>query len=98
MAEALSETKKVAIVQYVLRTQESLGIIKAEEGVLVCYQLRYPQELRSSREVRLAKETRHSVRELRLMEKLIHQMGQPFIPSQHKQSYRRDLEQIIQKK
>lgn len=98
LAEALEESKRVAIGQYAARGKQYLIMIRPLEGRLVMEQLRYADEIRSIQEIPLPK-TEVKDSELKLAVQVIDQSAtDEFQPQKYKDTVRdRMMEQIERK-
>jgi DNA end-binding protein Ku len=98
LAEALEETKRVAIGQYAARGKQYLIMVRPVGGRLVMEQLRYSDEIRNIAEVPAPK-TEVKKQELDLAVKLIDQAAtDTFHPEKYKDNVRdRMMEQIERK-
>lgn len=98
LREALKKSGKVGVAEFVLRNKQHLGVIKPTGNVIVLEQLRFNEEIRKpvGLDVPSAKEA--NSKELTMAVKLIDQLTGHFDPSAHKDSYRKDLVQMIGKK
>lgn len=95
--EALKETKKIAIVKFVLHNKEHLGILKPYSNIIVLNQLRYFKELKSSKEFEV-KFKQKSPKEINIAIKLIEELSKKFDIKKYKDTYIHDLKKIISQK
>ncbi len=98
LREALRRSKKVALCRFVLRTKENLGALRAEGDVLVLNQMRYQSELREPAGLDLPSSAEVTSRELDMALQLIEQLTSSFQPEDFKDTYREELEHVIQEK
>ena len=98
LCQALAEANKVAITQYVLRNREHLGCIRAEGDLLVMIQMRFADEIRDTDSLKLPKQTKITKAEMQLAQQLIEQLTKPFDPTEYKDTYKDELERIIEEK
>jgi DNA end-binding protein Ku len=98
LREVLLRSKKVAVARYVLKTREHLGILKAEEDVIVLNQLRFQEELRSTSGLDLPKDETITADELSLALKLINSLSASFHAENYRDTYTRELKQVIEEK
>lgn len=96
--QALVVSRKVGIVKFVLRTRDRLGILKAEDDVIMLYQLRYANEIRDKAKLNLPEREHLSQKEVELAVKLIDQLSGHFDSSQFKDNYKTILKKIIDAK
>ncbi len=102
LREALKRSGKVAIADVVVRTRQHLAVVLPEEDVLMLNTLRFPDEIRTPREMGVAapgsKEAGLAAREISLAQKLIDGMTGPWEPRKYRDTYREDLLARIQEK
>jgi len=98
LAEALEESKRVAIGQYAARGKQYLIMIRPLEGRLVMEQLRYADEIRSIEEIPLPK-TEVKDSELKLAVQVIDQSAtDQFEPKKYKDNVRDRMQEQIERK
>jgi DNA end-binding protein Ku len=98
LAEALEESKRVAIGQYAARGKQYLIMIRPLQGRLVMEQLRYPDEIRDIAEVPIPK-TEVKDQELQLAIKVIDQGAiDEFQPEKYKDQVRERMQEQIERK
>lgn len=98
LREGLSRSKKVALVKFVLHNREHLGILKTIAGILVLDSMRFNSEIRDISEVKSPKIEKIKTSEINMALSLIKQLSKKFDPEEFKDTYREELEEIIQKK
>ncbi len=102
LRETLRKTGKMAIATVVIRTRQYLAALTAEEEVLVLDLLRYPQELRDPAKLHLPPRSLKSLgiseKELKMAERLVEQMVEPWDPSKYRDEYRDELTAFIRKR
>lgn len=98
LREALSKSKKVAIAKFVMRDKQHLAAIKCEDNVLVLIQLRFMDEIRTSKELNIPKKNEFSKKELSIAEKLVDQLTESFKPEEFKDTYTDKILGIIKAK
>lgn len=98
LREALERSKKVALVEYVLRARESLGIIKPVGQALVLVQMRYQTDLRDPVDLNLPKSSIVTPAEIKMAIRLIDKETRAFIPEDFHDTYTDKLEDIIEEK
>ncbi|MES2606137.1 MAG: Ku protein [Pseudomonadota bacterium] len=98
LCQALAESGKVAITQYVLRNREHLGCIRAQGDLLVMLQMRFADEIRDTSGLKLPKQTKVTKAEMQLAQQLITQLTKPFDPTEYKDTYKDEVERIIEEK
>lgn len=97
---ALEKNKRVAVVQYTMRSRTHLAMLRVAtvEGtkVLVIQNLIWPSELRTPVEVpHLDAEVNLNTRSLKLMEQLIEQETEPFDAEQYVDSYNEGVKELL---
>lgn len=98
LREALEESKKVGIGNFVFKNHEHIGIVRPYSGLLILNQLRYHAELINPEELELPEETKASKKELDMAIKLIDQLTVPFEPENYADLYTAEVKNIIEKK
>ena len=102
LRETLRKTGKMAIATVVIHTRQHLAAVIAEEQVLVLDLLRYPQELRDPSHLNLpgknSKALGISEKELKMAERLVEQMVEPWDSSKYRDEYRDELTAFIRKR
>jgi DNA end-binding protein Ku len=99
LAEAMRETGKVALAQYVRGGKEHLVLVRPYEGGLVLHTMHYADEVRSLADVDLGAETKLRTVEIDMARKLVQQLSaKAFRPGQYKDEYRERVQEVVQKK
>lgn len=98
LLEALQKTKKVGVATFVMRSKESLAILRSEKKVIVLNKIRFEQEIRSTDELALPKNTKIKPAELKMAVSLIDQLTEKFDISKYKDSYTAELMKVIKAK
>jgi len=98
MREALTKSKKVGIAQFVLRTAETLTVLKPMGDVLVLSKIRFAEEIRPTNELTLPAKTTVKAAELKMAMTLIDQYSDSFNIEQFKDEYAAALLKIIKAK
>jgi DNA end-binding protein Ku len=97
--EALRQTGKIGVGKVVLRDREDMVALSARDGGLVLYKLRYPNEVRSMRDVpELAPAPTANPAELTLARNLLNTMTKPLSDIELKDKYSDALREIIDAK
>ncbi|MGZ4116797.1 MAG: non-homologous end joining protein Ku, partial [Bacteroidia bacterium] len=76
--EALKKSKKVGIATFVMRSKETLAILKATEKVIILNRIRFEEEIRSTDELSLPGKTDIKTEELKMATMLIEQLTAKF--------------------
>lgn len=98
LRQALEKSKKVAVVKFVMKNHEHLGIVKPHEHLLILIQLRLHAEMRSAKEIQIPKEEKIAPKEMEMALQLIEQQTAPFHPEKFKDTYTQQLLSIIKEK
>lgn len=100
LREAMRETKKVGIAQFVMRGKQYLVAIRASEEALILETLYFADEIRSPVEEidTLPIEASFKPKELATAKMLIESMEAKWDPSTYKDTYRERVEELIEDK
>jgi DNA end-binding protein Ku len=93
LRETLTRAAKVAVAQVVIRTRQSLAVLAPLERVLVLNTLRWPDELRSPKELDLPEPRAISLHsaERQMALRLVEEMTRDFDPKLYHDTYREDV-------
>lgn len=98
LSGALKETGKIAVGKVVLRDRETPLLLAPLDGGIVMYKLRYPEEVRSMREVPQLIDVKVDKDQLKLARTLIDSMTRKFTQMEMKDQYYDALKAIIDAK
>lgn len=98
LREALEKSKKVGVAKFVLRNKERLGIIRPEDNLIVLEQLRFKEEIRKPDGLKIPEANTSVKKELELALQLIDQLTVQFDPNQYKDTYTKELKDVIEAK
>ncbi|MCS6973701.1 MAG: Ku protein [Cyclobacteriaceae bacterium] len=98
LTAALKETGKVGVGRVVLRDRETPVLLNPHEGGILMYKLRYPDELRSIREVPQLIEAKADKEQLKLAKSLIDSMSVKFSSIKLEDHYLVELKKLIKAK
>ena len=98
LREALAKTGKVGIAQFVLRSKDSLCVLKPQGPGLVLNALRFASELRPMEDLSLPTKEKLSAGEVTLATKLIDGMTEKFDPSKYRDTYTEEVQKLIEAK
>jgi len=98
LREALTKTKKVGIASFVMRSKESLAILRANEKIIILNRIRFQEEIRSHADLNLPPKTEVKANELKMAVSLIEQLSEKFDISSYKDTYSADLMKLIKAK
>lgn len=98
LREALQKTKKVGVATFVMRSKESLAILRANENVIVLNRIRFEEEIRDTSALKLPAKSSIKASELKMAVSLIEQLSAKFDISQYKDTYSAQLMKLIKAK
>ncbi|MET3035211.1 Ku protein [Chryseobacterium sp. NRRL B-14859] len=99
LLKALEETAMVGIGTFVLRDTEAIGMIRPySDNVLVLNRLRFDQEIRDYKDLKIPAGKAPKPAELKMAVSLIKQLSQDFDPAMYKDTYSDELLKIIKQK
>lgn len=98
LSQTLKETGRIAVGKVVLRDRETPVLLSPHEGGMVLYKLRYPNEVRSMREVPQLLEVKADKEQLKLAKTLVDSMTTKFANIEMKDHYYDALKAIIDAK
>lgn len=99
LLKALSETKMVGVGTFVLRDSEAIGMIRPyNDEILVLNRLRFAQEIRDYKDLKIPAKKALKPAELKMAKNLIQQLSEKFDPTVYKNTYSEELLKIIKKK
>jgi len=97
LRDALEKSGKVGLGTYGMRTKETIGIIKPKDDILVLNKMRFPEEIRDHKELKVpADKTKPN--ELKMALALIDQLSGPFDIDKYKDTYSEQLMKVIEAK
>lgn len=96
LREAMEKARKVAMVQYMFRHKEHLGVVGPVAEGLVLYQMRFPKDLRDPPfSLPSAKIER---REVELALDFVNSLSRPFDPTQFENHARENFDKLVEAK
>ncbi len=98
LRQALIKTGKVGIATFVMRSKESLAILKATKDLIILNRIRFDEEIRDFNELTLPEKTAVKPAELQMAVSLINQLSGKFDISQYKDTYNAELLKLIEAK
>jgi DNA end-binding protein Ku len=98
LRETLAENDRVAIVHFALRQKVRLAALRVRGEVLVIQTLRWPDEMREASFKSLETPVSLSPAEKQMAALLVDSYADDFHPEQHEDSYRAELQQMIDAK
>ena len=97
LREALKKTGKAGLANFVLRSKESLALVKVSGDLLILQKIRYEEEIRKPDEINIPKVTNKPA-ELKMAVNLIEQLSSKFDISKYKDTYSDELMKLIRAK
>jgi DNA end-binding protein Ku len=97
-SKALKESKYSAIAKVTMHGREHVVLIRSFENQLILHTLYYSNELHSANKQSGPAKASASAKELELAMQLIKQLAAPFKPNQFHDTYREDVEKLIEQK
>jgi DNA end-binding protein Ku len=97
LRDALEKSKKVGLGTYVMRTKETIGLIKPMDDVLVLNKIRFSEEIRDHKELKVP-DDKSKPNELKMALALIDQLSGPFEIDKYKDTYSDQLMNLIEAK
>jgi DNA end-binding protein Ku len=98
LREALAKSGKVGLAQFVMRTTETLTVLKPRGTVLVLSKIRFAQEIRNTEDLQLPSKSVVKPEELKMAMTLIDQYTQPFDIEKYRDEYAAALKEVIEQK
>lgn len=95
---ALKKSGKVGLCKFILRQSEHLGILKVEDDAILLIQIRFDQDLRDPKEIKLPTGITIQKKELDMAMTIIDQLTDKFEPEKYKDTYKDELLKLIKKK
>lgn len=97
LREALLQSNKVGIAEYMIRNRVRLGALKVSGNLIILNQLRYHSEIRDASALKVPDQN-VSDKEIDMAVKLIAQLTKKFKPENYKDNYIEELKKIIEAK
>ncbi len=97
LRDALKKSGKAGVGLFVMHNREHVAVIKAKDDVIILNRIRFAEELRSPKELKLP-DTKTKPEELKMAVTLINQLSQKFDPKKFKDEYSDKLLKIINAK
>ncbi|MEO6327310.1 MAG: Ku protein [Ginsengibacter sp.] len=98
LRQALVKTGKVGIATFVMRSKESLAILRATKDVIILNRIRFEEEIRDIKDLSLPEKTTVKPAELQMAVSLINQLSGKFDISQYTDTYNAELLKLIHAK
>ncbi|MEW6586036.1 MAG: Ku protein [Nitrospirota bacterium] len=98
LREALKKSGKVGVASFVLRNRGHLGIVKPHGNAIVLNQIRYSDEVRDLRQLKLPDVKNVREKEIDLALTFIGQLSEKFKPEKYRDTYTEALKRMIEDK
>ncbi len=98
LRETLLSSKKVAIVNYVFRDREHVGILRPYFNCILLPQMRFAEEIRALEDLKLPDEKIVNKKELDMSLKLVNELTEEFHAEAHRDNYTDHLKELIEAK
>jgi DNA end-binding protein Ku len=98
LREALAKSGKVGLAQFILRTAETLSVLKPMNDVLVLSKIRFAEEIRSIEELKLPARSIVKPEELKMALTLVNQYTETFNIAKYKDEYAAALLKVIEER
>jgi len=86
------------VASFILRTRETLGILKVYKNLIVLNRIRYSEEIRDYAELEIPSREAISAAEVDMATSLIKKLTKKFDPNDYQDTYREKLEKMIKSK
>lgn len=94
----LEESHKVAVVKYVFRNKEHIGVLLPYKKAIILNQMRFASEIRKMDSLDLPKEEKISTKEIDIALKLVDQLSEKFHAEKYRDEFTQDLLHVIEQK
>lgn len=98
LREALKKTGKAGIATFVMRSKESLAVLKPSDKVIVLNRIRFEEEIRDPADLNLPAKAEVKANELKMAVSLIEQLSGKFNIAAYKDTYSAELMKVIKAK
>ena len=98
LREALQKTGKVGVATFVMRSKESLAILRVSDNVIILNRVRFAEEIRDTKGLGLPSKTDVKPNELKMAISLINQLSDKFDIAKYKDEYSGQLLKLIKAK
>ncbi len=98
LREAMAKSGRVGLAQFILRSSETLSILKPKSDVLVLSKIRFAEEIRDTAELKLPAKSLIKPEELKMALELINQYTKPFEIGKFRDEYSAALLKMIQER
>jgi DNA end-binding protein Ku len=98
LRDAMKKSKKSGVGRFVLKNREHIGLLKPYNEMIIFDQIRYPDEIRSYKDLNLPASEKINTKELEIAINLIKQLSRKFNLKEYKDTYIEELKKIIEQK
>ncbi len=98
LLDAMKDTRYDAVAKVSMHGREHIVILRPAERGIVLHTMYFVDELHKGNEVPVPKPAKFDKKEIELAKKLIETLAGPFKPEQFHDEYKRNVEQLIEKK
>lgn len=98
LREALQKTGKVGVATFVMRNKEAPAILRTSGNVIILNRLRFAEEVRDTKELKVPAKTSVKPGELKMAVSLINQLSGKFDIKKYKDTYTASLMKLIKAK
>lgn len=98
LREALHETGMVGVALFVMRSKETLAILRAKEEVIVLNRIRFAEEIRDYKDLNLPERKEVKGSELKMAISLIQSLTDEFDITKYRDTYAEELMKVIKAK
>ena len=98
LVEALKKTNKVGVAEFVFKNREHLCVLKPDGNMLILNQMRYKDEIRSTKDLNIPKEAKLDKKEINMAVDLVESMSERFKVNAYKDDYIDSLKKLIEAK
>jgi DNA end-binding protein Ku len=98
LRETLKMSQKAAIVKFVIKNKEHLGVLKEYHNVIVLDQMRFAEEMRNTDDLKVPSSNLITKKEMDMSLKLVEQLTETFNPEQYRDEYTEKLKETIKAK
>ena len=98
LRDALADSGRVGVTTFVMRSRESLAILKPHDKAIVLNVIRFEQEIRPIENLKLPEIVKGKSKEIEMANKLIDQLTEKFNISNYRDTYTDKLLELIKEK
>lgn len=98
LREALKRSGKIGIARFVMKDKQHIAAIKAEGNALMLIQLRFEDEIRPAKELKIPKNSAYSTKEFSMALDLIKHFEKHFKASEYHDTFTEKIEKVIAQK